>query len=78
MLKIIHTQKTLPRLVAVLILFVQKPDSLLNEDVSFIKSLDLTQVEIVDDCIEIGSGVTIEQFKIQKLLKHIFLLCLNN
>ena len=44
-------------------LFVQKPTSLLNENVSFIKHLALTHIDVIDDKIHIGAGVTIEQFK---------------
>ena len=53
-------------------LFVQKPDSLLNEDVSFIKTLNLTKIEIADGNIYIGSGVTIEQFKHSEIIKANF------
>lgn len=52
-------------------LFVQKPTSLLNEDVSFIKNLDLTHIDVIEDNIHIGAGVTIEQFKNSEIItKH--------
>ena len=53
-------------------LFVQKPDSLLNKDVSFIKDLELTQINIVDESIHLGSGATIEQIKNSKIINDYF------
>lgn len=53
-------------------LFVQKPDTVLNTSVSFIKDLQLTEICILDDYIQVGSGVTIEQFKNSEIIKDNF------
>lgn len=53
-------------------LFVQKADTLLSEEISFTKDLELHDIKVVDNFCHVGSGVTIEQFRNSQVITEYF------